>query len=350
MTNVPYTHRLATPEDAKSIAPLMSAFAQERESVDPSMLLKPNYDFEQYVAYQLSKPLSYCWVLEYNDGETELKTIVGFFFTYTYDETPPASLPEELRQYQQLENPFQPRRVGSVLGLYVQPKHRKPDAIAQRAGWHIAQLIEAGIQTAENLKVTDIDVLVSAEQTGIHALLERLGFHKAAVQYTRHYQIPTDGELPSLHPPHPELAEITPPAPSAIPLRDPNTNELIRKPNGEPVFLMPLRDEEGELILTSDNLPIYPTPLRDPEKNDWVFDAAGELVTCPILQDRTGEIVEYRGIPQFCPPAYEAAAGGIRLQRDAQGNYVFCAVERDNSGKIVRSPDGLPIFKQPLLV
>lgn len=339
---MPYTHRLATPEDAKSIAPLMTAFAQERESVDPSMLLKPNYDFEQYVAYQLSKPLSYCWVLEYNDGEPESKTIVGFFFTYTYDETPPASLPEELRQHQQLENPFQPRRVGSVLGLYVQPNHRKQYAIAQ--------LIEAGIQTAENLKVTDIDVLVSAEQTGIHALLEKLGFHKAAVQFTRHYEIATDGELPSLHPPHPELPEIAALAPSAIPLRNLETNELIRNSNGEPVFLMPLRDEKGELILTSDNLPIYPTPLRDPEKNDWVFDAAGELVTCPILQDETGEIVEYRGIPQFCPPAYEAAARGIRLQRDAQGNYVFCPVERDNSGKIVRNLDGLPIFKQPLLV
>jgi hypothetical protein len=177
-----------------------------------------------------------------------------------------------------------------------------------------------------------------------------LGFHKAAVQYTRHYEIPTDAQLPSLHPPHPELSEITPPAPSAIPLRNLETNELIRKPNGEPVFLMPLRDDKGELIRTSDGLPIYPTPLRDPEKNDWVFDATGELVTCPILQEETGEIVEYQGIPQFYTPAYEAAAGGIRLQRDAQGNYVFCAVEKDSRGKIVRSPDGLPIFKQPLLV
>ncbi|MGA9379966.1 MAG: hypothetical protein WBV73_14485, partial [Phormidium sp.] len=96
-----YTHRLATPEDAKAIAPLMSAFAEERESADPSMILKPKYDFEQYVAYQLTKPLSFCWVLEDSN-----QTIVGFFFAYTYDEKPPATLPEELRQHQERENPF----------------------------------------------------------------------------------------------------------------------------------------------------------------------------------------------------------------------------------------------------
>ncbi|MCL1466082.1 GNAT family N-acetyltransferase [Argonema galeatum] len=334
---MPYTHRLATPEDAKAIAPLMSAFSQERESADPSMILKPKYDFEQYVAYQLTKPLSFCWVLEDNN-----KSIVGFFFAYTYDENPPATLPEELRQHQERENPFQPRRVGSVLGLYVQPKHRHPEAIKQ--------LIEAGIQKAESLQVTDIDVLISAEQTGIQSLLERLGFQKAAVQYTRHYDIAKDAELPSLHPPHPELPEVTPPAPSAIPLRDPHTNELVRKPNGEPIFLMPLRDEKGELILTADNLPIYPTPLRDPKENNWVFDASGELVVCPVLRDESDRIMEHQGIVQFHPPAYELVEGGLRLKRDAEGNCVFCQVERGKDGKIVRSPDGMPVFKQPLLV
>ncbi len=334
---MPYTHRLATIEDAKAIAPLMSAFAEERESADPSMILKPKYDFEQYVAYQLTKPLSFCWVLEDTN-----KTIVGFFFAYTYDEKPPATLPEELRQHQERENPFQPRRVGSVLGLYVQPEHRHPEAIKQ--------LIEAGIQQAESLKVTDIDVLISAEQTGIQSLLERLGFQKAAVQYTRHYDMAIDTELPSLHPPHPEVLEVIPPAPSAIPLRDPNTNELVCKSSGEPVFLMPMRNTQGELILSSENLPIYPTPVRDHQNNGWVFDAAGELVVCPVLRDENNQIVEYQGIPQFHPPAYVFLEGGLHLKQDADGGYIFCEVERDRHGKIVRTPDGLPVFKQPILM
>lgn len=332
-----YTHRLATLEDAQAIAPLMSAFAQERESADPSMILKPKYDFDQYVAYQLTKPLSFCWVLEDNN-----KSIVGFFFAYTYDENPPATLPEELRQKQTQENPFQPRRVGSVLGLYVQPQHRDPLAIKQ--------LIEAGIQQAENLKVTDIDVLISAEQTGIQSLLERLGFQKAAVQYTRHYDIPENAELPPLHPPHPELSEVMLPVPGAIALRDPKTNEIVRKVNGEPVFLMPLRDENGDLILSSEKLPIYPTPLRDPEKNNWVFNDIGELVVCPILRDDDNQIIEHQGIVQFQPPAYQLVTSGLRLQRDTEGKYVFCEAERDKAGKIMRSPDGMPVFKQPLLM
>jgi len=29
------------------------------------------------------------------------------------------------------------------------------------------------------------------------------------------------------------------------------------------------------------------------------------------------------------------------------GKYVFCDVERDQGGNMIKSPDGLPIFKQP---
>ncbi|MBD1895740.1 hypothetical protein [Coleofasciculus sp. FACHB-129] len=48
-------------------------------------------------------------------------------------------------------------------------------------------------------------------------------------------------------------------------------------------------------------------------------------------------------------PAYQSVSGELRLKRDTQGNYVFCEVERNKQGKIVRTPDGVPVFKQPLL-
>lgn len=340
---MPYNHRHATPEDAKAIAPLMAEFAQERATADPSMKVKSNYDFDKYVSYQLDQPTSFCLVLEYTEP-TPAKTqkIVGFLFAYTYDEAPPANLPEYLQQQQEQNNPFIPRRVGSVLGLYVQPNHRQPQ--------NIKGLIEAGIQHVETLKVTDIDVLISAEQTGIHSLLERLGFVKAAVQYTRHYEIPVGTQLPSLHPPRPELSEVPLPEPSAIPLRDTTTNELIRNSSGEPIFLMPLRDKNGKLILTSSQMPIYPTPLRDPVKNNWVFDPKGKLVVCPPVTNDLGQVVEHQGIPQFHPPAYEFVEGAIRLKNDAKGNYVFCEVERDKNGKMMQTPDGQLLFKQPPLV
>ncbi|WP_293151883.1 MULTISPECIES: hypothetical protein [unclassified Microcoleus] len=35
----PYSHRLATAEDANAIAPLWQAFAAEREAIDPSSKL-----------------------------------------------------------------------------------------------------------------------------------------------------------------------------------------------------------------------------------------------------------------------------------------------------------------------
>ncbi|MGD1702396.1 hypothetical protein [Dapis sp. BLCC M229] len=46
-----YTHRLATPEDSQAIAPLWAEFATERANIDPSMKLKPNFEYEKYVSY-----------------------------------------------------------------------------------------------------------------------------------------------------------------------------------------------------------------------------------------------------------------------------------------------------------
>lgn len=329
----PYSHRLATAEDANDLAPLWQAFAAERESIDPSMLVKPNFDFEKYVTNQIEKPLSFCWLLEQNNS------IIGCLFIYYYDEAPPASLPEYLIQQHHIENPFQSRRVGSVLGMYVQPEHRKSEAILM--------LAKAAIAHAKTMKVSDIDLLIAADQTGIQAILQRAGFTKAAVQYTRHYDMAMDAELPSLHPPHPELPDVELPAPRAIPLRHPQTNELLRNSQGEPVFLMPLVDEQGELLKSSSGQNIYPELLLDPATNSWIIDAEDKLVACPILWDENGQIVENQDIVQFYRPAYQIVDGKPCLMRDETGKYVFCDIERDKQGKIVKSPDGFPVFKQP---
>ncbi|WP_199249734.1 GNAT family N-acetyltransferase [[Phormidium] sp. ETS-05] len=326
----PYTDRLATPADAAEIAPLWEAFARERMAADPSMQVKPNFDFLQYVRRQLDKPLSYAWVLEWHADSQS--AIVGCLFVYVYDEAPPQELPQEMRLEQELENPFKPRRVGAVLGMYVQPEHRHTDTIKL--------LAEAAINQAEALKVSDIDILVSAEQTGVQALLQRFGFTKAAVQYTKHFDLTDATDLPSLHRPKPEFELSERPFDNAIPLYDPTTNEIVRNPQGEAIFLMPLPDE------TTGKLPIYPTPVRDPQTQEWIFDRLGELVVCPVLRDENGKVVEYQGIPQFHPPVYEIVDGQIRLQQDAEGNYLFCAVEKDKTGKILLTPNGSPVFKR----
>ena len=134
--------------------------------------------------------------------------------------------------------------------------------------------------------------------------------------------------------------------PRAIPLRDPQTNELVRNPQGEVVFLMPLEIEATE----DRKLPIYPTPVRDPQSQTWVFDVSGQLVVAPVVRDEDGQIIEYKGIPQFYPPAYQNINGKLTLKQDVEGNYVFCEVEKDPQGKIILTPDGRPIFKQLLMV
>jgi hypothetical protein len=337
-STAPYSYRLATLEDASAIAPLWQAFALERESVDPTMTIKPNFNFESYITRLLQKPLSFGWLLEYEEP-TNLKTAVGCLFIYFYDEAPPSNLPEEFLEQHHLENPFMYRRVGSVLGMYVQPEHRKPAAIKMLAETAIAHAVE--------MKVTDIDLLIAADQTAMQALLQRAGFTKAAVQYTRHYDIATDTELTSLHPPHPELPDVELPAPKAITLTDAQTNELLRNPQGEIVFWMPLVDDNRDLLKSSGGLPIYPQLLLDPVPNKWVFDAEGKLVVCPVVRDENGQIAENQGMVLFYPPAYQIVEGKPCLMRDDTGNYVFQDIERDKQGKIVKTPDGFPVFKQP---
>ena len=306
-----YIQRLATPNDQNAIASLWRFFAAERQKADPSMQIKSNFDFERYVGYQLSKPLSFCFVLQYE------QQLVGFLSIYFYDEAPPPELKAELEMF---ENPFIPRRVGAVLGLYVEKKHQQLQTIKL--------LIDAALKKAEEFKVTDIDLLVSSEQTGIHALLERRNFTKSAIQYTKHFQV-TENSLPSLNPHYGERQHIDFVTTKAIPLRDPLTNEIATNPQGEMIYLEPLQDETGKILKSSRGLPIYSLPLRDPQTQKWVFDATEKLVVCPVLRDEEDEIIEKNGIPQFESPVYEYENGQLSLKRDEAGNYCFAKPQDD---------------------
>lgn len=300
-----YTQRIANADDQAKLASLWRLFAMERQLADPTMLVKTDYDFSRYVGYQLSRPLSFCFILE---SERE---IVGFLAIYFYDESPPPQLAGELEIF---ESPFVPRRVGAVLGLYVDKKHQQPAPIKL--------LINAALMKAEELKVTDLDLLVSIEQSGLHALLKRYGFAESAVQYTRHFQVP-GGNLPSLHPVSADLQQPGFSLNQAIPLRDPITNTIIRDLEGELVYLEPLKDESGKVLTTSRGLPVYPLPLRDPQNHKWVFDSMGKLVLCPVSRNSEGEIIENNGLPQFQMPEYEYINGQLCLKRDQSGDFCF---------------------------
>ncbi len=334
-----YTTRLATPEDTAKIAPLMAAFSQERSAIDPTRTLKPDFDFERYISAQITKPLHYFLLLEHSEPKLPNRiTLVGYLFVYVQDEAPPPNLPEELATLYLENRIHEPRRVGTALAFYIHPRHRKPNPIKQ--------LIQAGIQQAKDLKVSDLDVQVGADRQGLQALLERCGFTRTAVQYTCHFHLSPDEELPSLHPPHPQQNPVSIPEFDALPLRDPHTQELVTNPEGKSVFLKPLRNEAGELLKTAQGLPIYPIPVQHPQTQTWVFDASGELVTCPILRDRQGRVVEHQGIPQYHPPIYEISQGQVALKQDEEKRYLFCEPERDSQGEIICDPQGKPVYRR----
>jgi len=79
---------------------------------------------------------------------------------------------------------------------------------------------------------------------------------KTVVQYTKELAVIDEGELPSLHPPHPELTMREDSGDRSIPLYDPQTQELVRNPDGEPVFLRVLRDK-GTIPLSPDGCPLF---------------------------------------------------------------------------------------------
>ncbi|TAE61214.1 MAG: hypothetical protein EAZ87_02835 [Nostocales cyanobacterium] len=330
-----YNHRLATLEDHKTLAPLMSEFFADRAKVDPSIVIKDNFNFENYAAYQLLQPLNFTWILEHENGQQ--KTAVGFMSIYFYDEAPPPNEPASLMDRHNFGHPLKPRRVGSVLGIYIQEEHRLAD--------NVKLLVNSAFKKAAEMKVTDIDVLISEDQTGMQALVTRLGFKKVATQYIQRFTIPENTELPSLYPPHPELElPELPPVPSALPLKDIKTQELVRNSQGEVVFHYPLLNEKGEPILSSEGLPIYPTPLLDLDTNQYIFDH-DKLVVYPVLYDEKGNIFEYQGLVQFHPPVYEIIGGKPQPKKDQNGKYVFAEVEKNPDGSIVRTPEGYPVFK-----
>ncbi|WP_107667254.1 N-acetyltransferase [Cyanothece sp. BG0011] len=321
-----YQQRRGTLKDATAIAPLWQSFLQQRTKYDPSLILKSHFDYLSYVKKKLASPSIYSFLLEYE----ETQDIVGFLFTYVHDETPSLDY-EDVN-----DSPFLPRRMGGAMGMYIQPQHRKPEAITL--------LVENAITLAEKLKLSDLDLLISIEQTGVQKLLERFGFKKAAIQYSQHYDI-SDQDLPPLQNPISENIAVQMPQPAMIPLRDPKTQQPIINPQGKQVFLHSVKNQLGETLKSSNGLPIYPTPLRDPQSQEWVFDAEGNLVTCPVLLDNNNNIVEYQGIPVFCPPLYERFGDKLILKKNDQGNYLFAEVDTNKDGTIKRSPDGKPLFK-----
>lgn len=299
-----YSQRLATSNDASEIAPLWMAFLQERSQYDLSMILIPDFDYVSYVKQKLESRSIYTFVLEL----AENRHIVGFLCVYFHDEIP------SLNYEGMTDTPFKPRRIGGAIGMYVQPEHRQPEAITL--------LVESAIALSEELKITDFDLLISMEQTGVHKLLERFGFKKAAIQYTKHSDI-EESELPKLEYPISEEISVKMPPPSMIPLRDPKTQQPVINPQGKQVFLHPLKNKLGESLKSSNGLPVYATPLRDPQTQEWVFNELGELVTCPVVLDELGKVKEKQGIPLFKQPTYEFFDGKLRLKKDDNGNYLF---------------------------
>ncbi len=334
-----YSVRFASSEDSMELSEFWRKFMYERSKNDNSIILNPHFQVEESLLNKLSDPLTFCWILEHFVSNTETyRPGIGFLIGRYHDESPHPNLSQTLLERHRLNHPYQYRRVGSVLALYVQPEHRTPKVIKL--------LVETALQHAELMKVTDIDLMVGAQLSGLHSLLEKLGFTQTAVQYTRHYDLPEGTDLPNLHPPIPEVEDFKPPAPRAIPLRDPKTGELVKSPQGEPVFLQPLVSfSEVEEI----KLPVYPTPVRDPQTQSFVFDVQGQLVVCPVLRDENGNIFTHKGLPQFQTPAYEYINGKLQLKQDTEGNYIFCDAERDSIGRILCDSHGSPIFQKPFL-
>lgn len=192
----PYRQRLASLNDVDAIAPLWQTFCQDRAAADPTLVLKANFDFETYIHQQLSETHTYAWLLEYH-GRNEPQ-IVGCLIYSLYDEAPAPNTPSHICEQFDLESPFQPRRLATTLGLYVDPEHRKPKAIAS--------LITATIDHAETFGITDIDLLIANDQDGLQTLLDRLGFQTGLQEYLRVSPLTSSTDLPSLHPPRPEAA------------------------------------------------------------------------------------------------------------------------------------------------
>jgi ribosomal protein S18 acetylase RimI-like enzyme len=303
-----YNHRLATNDDRNAIAIMLKIVYQEWAELDRAVTLKPDLDIETHVASLLAKPHTYCILLEDNEANSK---IIGCLITQYYDESCPSVLTEYEATQHENTRAFMPRRVCTVLGLYIDPAYRdRPTAIQH--------LIDAGIEQTDRIGVNAIDLGVLANLTAFHKLLERNGFRQATVQYTMPREIACDRKLVSLHEPTFSNSDGIP-----IPLIDPKTNQQIKNPAGEIVFLYPLQDETGNTLRSSQGKAIYPCPINDPETQAWLFQPDGKLAVCPVVCDRNGQIVEQNGIPQFYLPDYQLINGKLQLKTNPDGSYVF---------------------------
>jgi GNAT superfamily N-acetyltransferase len=295
-----YSVRLATLADVDIIADLWREFAEDRAMSDSTLSVAPDFNFNEYVKSYLSKESTSCLILESSEillfpNLPSVTEQAGFICTYIYTEFNPFDI--------QPLTPFNPRNLGAVLAFYIKPEHRQIGSMNL--------LINAALDRAIELQVSDLDLLIP-EESEVHNLLNRLGFKKIAAQYTKHLQEPIDKLVPSN-----SIFD------ERLPLRNLDTNELIKDAEGNTIYLTPLKDENGKNLKDSQDLLIYAVPVRDPQTSEWAFNRDGTLAICPPLLDEEGKVVEIDGITQFYSPAYQVVDGNIQIKLDLDGNYLF---------------------------
>lgn len=295
-----YSVRLATLADISIIADLWQEFAEDKAMSDSTLSVAPDFNFNEYVESYLSKESTSCFILEGSEillfpNLPIIKNQVGFICTYVYTEFNPFEL--------QSLTPFKPRNLGAVLAFYIKEEHRRIESMNL--------LINAALERASELQVSDLDLLIP-EGSEVHNLLNRLGFKKVAAQYTKHLQEPID-----------KLGLSNRIFDERLPLRNLDTNELVKDAEGNTIYLTPLKDENGKNLKDSQDLLIYAVPVRDPQTSEWAFNRDGTLAMCPVLLDEARKVVEIDGITQFHSPAYQVIDGNIQIKPDLDGNYLF---------------------------
>lgn len=193
MAHTRFSLRMAEMDDAVPLVPLWKEFCRERAAVDPSMILKQRFDYEAFSRYVLGQPLSFCLLLDAVPTSSPDPTdpiLAGFLSFFYFDESPPGQSPDAARRGT-YDNPFEPRRCCNIFGIYVKPPFR------QQGGASL--MLNQWVAHTEEMKVSDIDVLISSDQVGLQKYFRTSGFAEAAVQFTRHRNVPRGVPLPNLH-------------------------------------------------------------------------------------------------------------------------------------------------------
>ncbi len=186
-----FSIRMADLTDAGPLVPLWKDFCRERAAVDPSMILKQGFDYEAFSRYVLGQPLSYCLLLEASSPGGPAPVLAGFLSFFYFDESPPGQSPDAALRGT-YDNPFEPRRCCNIFGIYAKPEFRKQGGVSL--------MLNTWIAHTEQMQASDIDVLISSDQVGLQKYFRHVGFAEAAVQFTRHRNLPRGVPLPSLHP------------------------------------------------------------------------------------------------------------------------------------------------------